>query len=128
MVLTLALLTLICALVILGIWAATGRGISLGAVLAIASFFLGLSIGYCLHLFEDMHTVSGIQWTEGGRRIKGAIRTGTRQEEGVAVTYMVWGGVCTFLAYSSRYLEAIIGVLVGATVILLIVFKVMKRT
>jgi len=128
MVLTILFLTIIFFVVIVAVWAYTGQGISLSLILVIASFFIGLSIGYCLHLFEDMHTVSGIQWTENGRKIKGPIRTGTKQEDHVAITYMLWGVVCTFLAYSGQYLAAIAGLIVGVLIILAIVFFLFKRT
>jgi len=128
MVLTIAMLTLYFIVIIAVYWGYTGRGVSLGRVLVIGVFFIGLCTGYCLHLFEDTHTVSGIQWTENGRTVKGPIRTGTRQEDVVAVGYMMWGVVCTFFAYSKMYVVAMAGLIVGMFVILAIVFFLIKRT
>ena len=127
MVLTIAMLTLIFLVIIIAYWILTGHGASLALVLVILSFFIGLSLGYCLHLFEDMHTVSGIQWTENGRTIRGPIRTGTKQEDFVAITYMIWGTICTFGAYSGQYVGANIGLLIGVLIILAIVFLLIKK-
>jgi hypothetical protein len=96
--------------------------------ITVLSFFVGYSVGYMLHLFEDTHTVSGIRWFKNGRTWKGPVRTGTNGEWIVAAIYMVLGLVCLgVVVFLDHLILGPILLLMGVIVILIVVFKAANR-
>jgi len=92
------------------------------------AFFASYSIGLALHLFEDMHTVSGVVWFKGGRTWNGPVRTGTQGEWLVATPYMILGVAGYFVVMEGYYLLGPLLVVVGVAIILIIVIRIIPGT
>jgi hypothetical protein len=126
---SIALMALIIILVLIAAILALNLSLTILATTVTAlSFFIGYSVGFALHLFEDMHTVSGVVWLRNGRTWNGPVRTGTSGEWYVATPYMVLGVASYFIVIQGHYLLGPLLVVVGMALILFVVIRIIPET
>jgi hypothetical protein len=124
-----AIMTLIVAAVLVAVVLAFHVSVDpLAATVTALAFFSGYSAGFALHLFEDMHTVSGVRWLKNGRTLRGPVRTGTKGEWLVAIPYMLLGVAGFWAVLDGHHLLGPLLVAVGVAVILIVVLWLIPRT